>query len=188
MFLFAAEVEETNVISLLFDPKSNFINWFLLVAIIVWACAKYLPPVFAARKQSIDDQIKSAREAKESAAKVLEEHKAKIADADKEIKQIVLEAKQAAEQMQRQIEEQTKKDMEDLRHKFDASAATERQLAISEMRAIAVKAAVKVAEEALSNALSEKEKAKLLTQFVEQIDQITASEEYAPRSEAQSIH
>jgi len=188
MFLFAAEVEDPNIMNLFLDPKSNFINWLLLVAIVVWACAKYLPSVFAARRQSIDEQINSAREAKESAAKVLAEQKTKIAEADKEIAQIVTEAKQAAEQMQRQIEEQTKKELEDLRHKFEVSAATERQVAISEMRAIAIKAAIKVAEEALSGSLSETEKARLLTQFVEQIDQITANEEYAPLSEAQSIH
>jgi F0F1-type ATP synthase membrane subunit b/b' len=188
MFFFAAEVEDPNIMSLLFDPKSNFINWLILVVLVVWACAKYLPPVFAARKQSIDDQITSAREAKESAAKVLAEHKIKIAEADKEIENIVLEAKQAAAQMQRQIEEQTKKDIEDLRHKFEVSAATEKQVAISEMRAIAIKAAVRVAEESLSGSLSEADKAKLLNQFVEQIDQITANEEYAPLSEAQSIH
>jgi F-type H+-transporting ATPase subunit b len=180
MFLFA--VEEVNWVGQLLDFRSNFINWILLVGLLWWMCAKYLPPVFDARKKQIDAQINDAAEAKRLAAQLLADNQRKTAGADKAAEAIVKEARQTAEQLRAKLEEQTKQDLQDLKKNFEAACANERQLAISEMRAIAVKTALQLVRSGLSKNMSESAKAQLLTQFIEQLDQKkTDDEDFAPR-------
>ena len=85
------------------------------------------------------------------------------------------------------LEEQTKRDLEDLKKNFEAACANERQLAISEMRAIAVKTALQLVRTGLSKNLSDSAKAQLLTQFIEQLDQKKTNEDFAPR-QFEKIH
>jgi F-type H+-transporting ATPase subunit b len=187
MFLFA-EVEHFNLINLLLDFRTNFINWLILAGLIWWLCAKALPPVFKARHESIGSLFSEAEKAKALSEELLAQQKARVASGAQEAEQIVKEAKQVAEQMKTQLEAQTKADIEDLRKKFESSAHNEHQAAVSEMRSIAAKVAVKIAEETLTNSLSLGAKAKLLTQFVEQLDQVSGEESLTPPEGARSVH
>src|SRR5271168_2236791 len=148
MFPFA--VEEINWIGQLLDFRTNFINWILLVGLLWWLCAKFLPPVLEARKKYIDAQITDAAEAKRLAAELLADSQLKTAEADKAAEAIVKEARQTAEQLRVKLEQQTKQDLEDLKKNIEAACANERQLAISEMRAIAVKTALQLVRTGLS--------------------------------------
>ena len=174
MFLFA-EIHQGDWLSILLAPESNVLNWVLLIAVLWWLCAKTLPPVLKERSETIETEITSAAQAKENALKQLEEQKQKVALADKEAEQILVEAKQAAEQMRIQIEKQTEREAAELLKKFEAALANERQMAVFEMRSIATKAAIKLAEENLRSSMTEATRAKLLTQFVEQLDQVSAN-------------
>jgi F-type H+-transporting ATPase subunit b len=185
MFLFA--VEEGNLIGQLLDFRSNFINWVLLVILVWWMCQKFLPPLFESRKKQIDALITDAAEAKQAAAQLLIDNQRKTAEAEKAADAIVNEARQTAEQLRIKLEEQTKRDLEDLKKNFEAACANERQLAISEMRAIAVKTALQLVRTGLSKNLSDSAKAQLLTQFIEQLDQKKTNEDFAPR-QFEKIH
>jgi F-type H+-transporting ATPase subunit b len=176
MFLFA-NLHFPKWLSVVTRPESNVINWLILVSILAYFAAKYLPPLLAQRKAAIEGELKAAKEARDTALALLENQKQKEADADKEGERILAEAKQAAEQMRLQIEEQTKKGTADLLKKFEGAVATERQIAISQMRAVAIRAAIKLAEENLRSAMTEEARAKLLTQFVSELDNISEGRE-----------
>jgi F-type H+-transporting ATPase subunit b len=181
-------VESVNWIGELLDFRSNFINWALLVGLLWWMCSKYLPPVFEARKKAIDEQIQEAAQAKKLAAQLVVDNQSKVAQADKDVEAIVVEARQTAEQLRIKLEEQTKRDLEELRKKFETACTNERQLAISQMRAIVVRTAIEIARQSLAQNLSEQSKAQLLTQFIEQLKKNNNQEDYAPSQEFEKIH
>jgi len=187
MFFFA-EVDQSSWINSIFDFRSNFINWLVLIGLIWWGCDKYLRAVFANRQKSIESQLSDAAQAKEAARQLVAEHQAMVLKADKDIESIVTEGRRSAEELGRRLEEQSKNDMEELRKKIEAASAMERQLAISEMRAIAANTALRLARNSLSKNLSEASKTQLLNQFVEQLDQISGQEELAPPQQFERIH
>jgi F-type H+-transporting ATPase subunit b len=179
MFLFA-ELEHSNWVASLLQPQSNLINWLILVALLVWLAGKYLPPIFQVRKAAIESELIAARRAKENAAKALEDQKQKVAAADREVDGILAEAKQIAEQMRLEMDKQTDKDVVEVLKKFDLALANERQMAISETRAIVIRAAIKLAEASLRSAMTEQARDKLLTQFVEQLDNLSEGPQLMP--------
>lgn len=174
--LFFAEVGDPSFLSLLLDFKSNLLNWLLLVALLGWLYTKYVPPILRARKEQIDADLKAATDAREAAAKALDEQKQKVAKSDLEAERIIVEAKEEAAQLRDHIGSQTDKDLAELLRKFEGQAANERRLAISQMRQIAVKAAITLAEENMTQAMTEEKRSKLLNQFIEQLDIINGDQ------------
>jgi F-type H+-transporting ATPase subunit b len=177
----------SNWFTVALDPKSNVINWVVLVGLLAWLCAKYLPPVFKARDEAINAELLSARQAKEDAAKMLAEQKEKVAKADQEAEHIIAEARQAAQEMRWQIEKQTEKEVSDLLNKIEQSLRNERNMAVAEMRAVAIRAAIKLAESSLRSSMNDQAKAKLLTQFVEQLDNINQTQQVVAKGQLESI-
>ena len=178
MFLFAqVSGEETNMVSHLLDPKSNVINYLILLALLVWLWVKYGVPMFDQRKDTIESSIQTAKQAKIDAEAFFQEQRSKVANSEKDADLIVKEAREIADQMRVQIEEQTQKDLADMLAKLESSIANERQVVIMEMRAQAVKTAIKLCEQQLSTSVTDKVQAKLLTQFMEQLDSATHGSE-----------
>jgi F-type H+-transporting ATPase subunit b len=170
MFLFAEAESVPSLMDVLLDPHYNVLNWILLVALLCWIWVKYGAPAFKSREESIASTIKTAEKAKQDAAAFLKEQKERVAKAEKTAADIVAEQRQAAEQMRAQIEEQTKKDVADLKVKFESAIANERQRVVTEMRSAAVKAALTLCEEQLKTSVTPTVKARLLNQFMEQLE------------------
>lgn len=177
LFVFGSEHQVAmSVTDALFDWKSNVLNWLILVGAIVWFAQKNLPTMFASREQSIQESLDAAATARQEAQKFLQDQKERVANAEKEASQILSEAKQVAEQMKAQIQEQTKKDLADLENKFEGAIENERRVLVTEMRAAAAKAAVELSEAYLAGAVNQEVKGKLLNQFMEQLDTVNSNE------------
>lgn len=176
MFLFAVETTEQlsgyGLVSSWFE--NNLINWLLLVVGIIFLWQKYTPPMFAGRKQNIETSLKDAALAKEQGEQFLKEQEEKVANAEKEFAGILAEAKKLAAELKTQLEQQTTKDIADLRHKLDNQIANERLVAVSEMRSAAARAAIKLTEQSLPSLMNDSVKSKLLNQFMEQLDSSTS--------------
>lgn len=170
MFIIFATVEHGNPLFELFS--NNLINWLALVALIAWLASKHLPGVFATRKEAIETVLKEASQARAEGQAFLEAQQKKIANAEKEAEKILVEAKQMAEQMRAQAEEQTNKAVADLSVKIEQQIAGERQIAITQLRAAAAKAAVRLAEATLPAHMTEGTKERLQGQFFQQLEEI----------------
>lgn len=169
MFFFAVEnVGGFEALKAAFE--NNLINWLFLVAGLVYLWNKNVPPMFKAREDQIETAIKEAALAKKQGEELLEQQKKRIANAEAEAQQILADAKQLAEQLKQQMQAQAAKDAADLRTKIEQQIANERQLAITQLRQAAAVASIKLAEQVLPTVLDDKAKAKLLTQFMEQLD------------------
>lgn len=175
MFLFAIE-EHAHEIGLMDFFTNNAFNWVLLLVFLYWLGAKFLPPILLQRKESIESAIANARKTREEGVKFLEDQKAKVANADKEAEEIIVEARQIAEQMKTQSAEQTKKDIEQMSVKFEHAIHNERQMVITELRTASVKAAMQLAEAQLEQTVTPAVKTKLLNQFIGELDTVAAGE------------
>ncbi len=149
----------------------------MLLVFLGWLCAKNLPPVFASRRQSIENEIAAAKASKEEGEAFLEEQRKKIANVEAETKQLLAEAQKAAQLSASLIEEQTSKEMGELFLKFESSIQNERQLLVTEMRSAVVKAAVVISEEQLRNQVNDKVKGELLNKFMSELDTVASNGE-----------
>jgi len=167
MFLFAT-MENSNPFLSLFE--NNLINWCVLIAGLYWLINKYLPPIFAAREESIKTALADAARARAEGETFLEAQKQKIANAEKEMDNILAEAVQVANQMRQQMEAQTQKEIADLSARIGQEIANERQLAISQLRSASARAAINLTKSALPAAITDGVKTRLLDQFVGELE------------------
>ncbi len=169
MFLLATIQNGGSVLGLF---SNNLINWFALVGLLVWLWRKYVPTTLSQRKNSIEYALQNAASAKQEGEAFLAEQRQKLAQAETESDKIVSEAKKVAQEMHREIAEQTKKELADFTARIDHDIAIQRQMAITELRAQAAKAAIALSKKSLPQALTEACQNKLLDQFVSELDSI----------------
>jgi F0F1-type ATP synthase membrane subunit b/b' len=122
--LFLATVEQSNSLFALFE--NNLINWLLLIVLLFWLGNKYLPGAFRSRQNSIETMLREASQARAEGIAFLEAQQKKIANAEKEAEKILVDARHMAEQMRTQLEEQTRRELDDLRLKVEQQIAGER--------------------------------------------------------------
>ncbi|MGH9551940.1 MAG: hypothetical protein ACRD3W_21320 [Terriglobales bacterium] len=150
--------------------KSNLVNWILLIVALVWGWNKLTPPMFEARRTRIESGLAEAKLAREEGEKFLSEQKQRLANAEEELSKKLAEARHFAEQQQQLIREQTEKELVDLERKIKAQIENERQMAITELRAAAARASIKLTQHLLPTLLTPEVKSTLLSQFMEQLD------------------
>jgi F-type H+-transporting ATPase subunit b len=167
MFFFAEVAEHAGFMGIF---ENNLINWLILVAFFWWIMSTKLPPIFKGREDSITATLVHAQKAREESQALLEKQKAAVANAEAEAENIVKEAKHAASEMQKAIELQTKKDIEDQLHKFESALAGERQMLVTELRLAAVQAAIELTKGQLASKVTPEVKANLLNQFMAQLE------------------
>lgn len=174
MFLLA-EAMHSDLTGILLDFKSNFINWVLLIIGVLYLAAKILPGLFAVRKTTIETTLDTARSARLESEALLAKQKERVANAEKEAEQILVEAHQVSERMKLEIQEETKRNLSELTKKFEAAIANERQIAVQQMRHVAVKAAISLIETQFSQEISTTIKTRLLQQFMEQLETLNGA-------------
>jgi F-type H+-transporting ATPase subunit b len=172
MFFFAAEAATPEIYGLF---ENNLINWLLLMAGILWLMTTKLPPVFKGREEGIHATLSQAQKAREEAQALLEKQKTAVANAEAEAENIIKEAQHAAHEMQISIEQQTKKEMEELLHKFENALASERQVLVTQMRRASIKAALALTEGQLASKVTPEVKSNLLNQFMAQLETLNVN-------------
>lgn len=174
MFFFFAEAHHhPGLIDVIFDFKSNVINWLFLVGFLVYAWSKMVPPMLEKRAKSIEDAIASSKQARFESEVFLKEQKGKLENAQKEADKIVDEAKSVAQQLKAEIEAQTTREVADLEKKLQAAIDNERQMIVTEVRTAAAKAAVQLSRSYLEKNVTEADNKRLLTQFMQQLDSLS---------------
>ena len=172
MFFFAEVHHSGNIMDAVTNFQSNLVNWLVLAGLIVWGWNKIIPAVVEKRAKRINEAIDAAEKARAEAEEFLATQKARVENAEAEAEKIIDEAKVVAEQMKKEMQSQTEKDIESLKQKFDAAIANERQVVITETRKAAVRAAMQLSESYLRSNISDGEKKVLMNQFIEQLDQL----------------
>ncbi len=123
----------------LLDPHLGTIIWTLITFILVLLVLKKWawPPILAAldeREQRIRDAIEGSEQARQEAETVLGEHRAKLAAAEDEARQIVAEAREAGEKVRQDIVGQAREEAQRTIDQARTSIEAEKRAAIAELR------------------------------------------------------
>jgi len=140
------------------------------------------------QESCIETAIADAAAAKAEGEAFLQKQQAAVANIEQDSARIIAEAKQVATEMQAQMDQQTQKDTADLLKKIEAQIAGERQLAITELRAAAARASIKLTEQVLPSLMTADAKSKLLSQFMEQLDSGSDQAPMLSRTRQESVH
>jgi F-type H+-transporting ATPase subunit b len=150
--------------------SNNLFNCLILVGILVYMWMRLTPSVFEARKARIESAIKEAAQARLEGQEFFKKQEARIASAEAEGKNILADAEKLAQKLKADIEVQTANDARALSERITQQIAGEYQKAIMDLRSRSATAAVKLSEASLSQAVSGEASARLLAEFVEQLD------------------
>jgi F-type H+-transporting ATPase subunit b len=163
---------ESSFINETFNFHNNLINFLVLVVLLGLLWNKMMPALLASRKEKVHAALTDAARTRQEGEEFLQTQKQRIANAEREAEDILVEARRVAEQMKTQITEQTKKDAVDLEQKLVQQIETQRQMVITELRSQAAIGAVRLAEASLPGAITPKVKKGLQDRFVSQLDTI----------------
>lgn len=151
--------------------KSDLLNVLILALAFVYLGNKFLPQILDQRKKQISKELEDAKAARIKADEELKIIKEKTKNITLEIEEIKEEAKKTALTIKKQIEEDTEKELSNLRQKVKKEITSNQEEAIQDIKKSASSAAIKLAEEALSQVTKNQEiQKKLLSDFMAGLD------------------
>jgi len=164
--------------SMLVMPQFGLIFWtfvtFVLLAFILRRFAwKPLLGAIEARERSIEESLDQARIEREDAEKLLEEHKALVAQARRERAEAMAEGQRDAERIKGDIVDEGRKQREKLLEQAEAQIQAEMRQARAELRGIAADLSIKAAGRLLSSQLDEQSQRRLVEEYLDELEQMS---------------
>ena len=166
----ASEGEETGGIGLLIPKLGEFLP-MLIGFVALWAIlAKFAWPAFTGmidkRAAKIKDSLEAAENAKVESEKLLEEHRAELANAKKEAADIIASAKQTAESVKAEITASAQTEAENMIAKARTAIEAEKKAALAELQGSAADMTVSVAKKVIGTDLSNAEHKSIIERYI----------------------
>jgi F-type H+-transporting ATPase subunit b len=144
----------------------KFINFSIIVAILIIFGRKPLKAFMKQRTEMIEKTLKEAREAKEFAQKALQEVEEKLKTKDMEIEKILAASRQIGEEELQQLIEQGGKLREKILEQARVNIEYELKHAKDAIKAEAVEIAMELAEKKIKEKLTKEEQERLLEESI----------------------
>lgn len=163
--------------NLLITPKFGLMFWTLLTFILLLVVLrrfawKPLLGAVEARERSIRESLDQARSGREEAEKLLEKHRAMLAQARRERAEATAAGQKDAERLKTGIIEEGKKQRELLLRQTESQIEAEMQQARVELRGVAADLAIRVAEKLLSSNLDDDAQRRLVEEYLEELERM----------------
>jgi F-type H+-transporting ATPase subunit b len=164
----------------LLSPHPGLILWTIITFLVVLVIlkSKVWGPLLAAldeRERSIREALESADRAREEAQAQMAEHEKKLAEAETQARQIVAEAREAAEKVGAQIVDEARNEAQRTADRASASIEAEKRAALAELRNAAADMAVQAAGAILDAELDAERNRKLADDFIGRLPQSQTS-------------
>jgi F-type H+-transporting ATPase subunit b len=155
-------------------PATNEIIWgsiaFVILLGVMWKFA--LPPVrnmMEAREQKIRGDLEQAEGAKGEAQQVLEQYRAQLADARNEASRILEEARQAADQMRRDLIARAEADAAELRARAQQDIELATQRATADLQRRVADLSIELAEVIVKRNLDRDTQLQLIENYINEV-------------------
>lgn len=153
------------------DSIFKWINFAIVIGIVVWLFAKKLPPVFRSNAESISSAITKATAAKEEADRQVREAEAKLAHLEQEIATLHAAGQREAAAEGEHIRVLTQVDVKKVGIAAQAEMEAAERAARLELKALAASLAVDGAESLLAKQLTPAAQESLLDTFVKSLEE-----------------
>lgn len=157
-----------------FKPEPGLMIWtiisFGVFLLLMWRVA--LGPILDMldkRKQTIEENLKKAEEAREEAERLFAEYQKKLEEARAEAQQIVQESKKMAEKVKSDILEEARQEAEQIKQKAMKSIELERERALQELKEKAAELSVEIAGRILKRTISLKDHEELVREVIDEV-------------------
>jgi F-type H+-transporting ATPase subunit b len=148
----------------------KWINFAIVAGVLYWVFAKYLPPKFRSRAETISSAITKATSAKAAAEAQLREAETRLANLQKEVAGLHAHAeKEAAAEVER-LRAATQSDMQKIAAAAKAEIEAAERAARLQLKARAANLAVDGAELLLAKQLTPKAQESLISNFVKSLE------------------
>lgn len=159
----------------LFSLNLGLSLWTIVVFVVVlFVLGKYAwGPILGAidaREKGIQDSVEEAGRLRDEARALLEEHQRQLADSRRQSQQILAEARDAGEQLRRQMEEKARAEGEALVERARREIEREKQAALDELRQESVDLALAAAGRLLQRKLDAEADRALVQGFLDELE------------------
>lgn len=166
----ASAAEEANSAAEHATELFKWINFGILAAVLLWAFAAKLPPVFRANAETIASAITKATAVKAEADRQLADAEAKLARLEQDVSAMRAAAEKEAAADAERIREMAKSDAEKISLAAGAEIEAAERAARMELKALAAKLAVDGAESLLVKQLTAQAQDSLVNGFVASLE------------------
>jgi F-type H+-transporting ATPase subunit b len=158
----------------LFDINPGLSIWatvvFLVLLGILWKFAwGPLLQAVDAREDRIQTALDDSADARDEARRLLEEHKAQLADARRQANELIAEGKSAGQRLRAEIEEKARAEAQSIVESARAEISRERDQAITELRREAVDLALAAAGKLLSEKMDAPKDRALVVDYLDSV-------------------
>jgi F-type H+-transporting ATPase subunit b len=169
-----AVAQETTGLRPFMQPDTGLMIWTLgifLVLMVVLSRFAFGPLTKAvrAREQSLQQAIDAAKADREAAAKLLQEHEARIEAARGEAQKLIADGRSIAEKMRGDLLEQTRKEQQDMLERARREIEREKDRAIAQLRREAVDLALAGASKVIEQNLESQKNRQLVESYLASI-------------------
>jgi F-type H+-transporting ATPase subunit b len=158
----------------LMSLQLNLMFWTLGIFIILYIILRKFAfgPITAAvesREKALEEAIEGAKRDREAAAKLLQEHQARIDAARGEAQKLISDGRATAEKMRADMVEQTRKEQQDMLERARREIESERDKAIAQLRREAVDLALAGASKVIEQNLQTDKNRQLVESYLASI-------------------
>ncbi len=157
-----------------FKPEPGLLIWtaisFGVFLLLMWKVA--LGPllnILDRRRETIEENLKKAEEAREEAEKLFAEYQRKLEEAKREAQAIIQEGRELGEKLKTEIVEEAKREAEAIKEKTMRSLELEREKAIQELRDKAAELSVEIASRILKRTISVDEHMEIIQDALKEV-------------------
>jgi len=148
----------------------KWINFAIVVGVMVWVFGKLLPPIFQKRAEAVSSAITNATSAKAAADAQLRDAETKLTNLQKEVAELrALAEKEAAAELER-LRAATQSDAQKIAAAAKAEIEAAERAARLELKALAANLAVDGAETLLAKQLTPKAQELLISNFAKSLE------------------
>ena len=141
--------------------------WFFVLVVVLWKFAwKPLLAGLTSRQEHIEKQINDAEKTRSEAKKVLEEYSAKLADAERQGRDIISVRVKDAEKQAKDVARQNQKDIEQMKVRAEAELERERIEAEDGLWSQAGDIVLRLGEEIFGKTLNDADNQKLIDEAI----------------------
>lgn len=155
----------------LMSLQVNLMFWTLLIFVLLYFILskfafKPITSAVEAREKALEDAIEGAKRDREAAAKLLQEHQAKLDASHAEAQQLIADGRSIAEKMRIDLLDQTRKEQQEMLERARRDIEAEREKAIAQLRKEAVELALAGASKVIEQNLESQKNRQLVESYL----------------------
>jgi len=146
--------------------------WFALLLLVLWRLAwKPLLKSLSDRQNHIQKEIDDAEKSRKQAQQVLDDYRSKLADAERQGREIINQRVKQAQSEAKDVESQSRKQIEQMKIRFEADLEREKGNAQDQLWTQAGDIIKTIGQEVFGKALNDEDNKRLISQAIERLKQ-----------------